>query len=180
MARRVSFSGAHLPIEEIVNHHRDLGASLALYFSAGSPSFQARFWGYPPARVREELVLRLYEADLTSSLTVLASVEAAFRIDYLQRCYRREKDPVSRALRAVYKIKGQNASLEDEIFEAWLNNSSGSSSIVSELRSAFRFRHWLAHGRYWTPRLGRRYGFDDIFSLAELTLRSFPFFDFGG
>jgi hypothetical protein len=98
----------------------------------------------------------------------------------LQRCYRRGKDPVSRALRNIYKSKKQQASLEDEIFSAWADNSSGSLSIIGELRGAFKFRHWLAHGRYWTPKLGRRYDFSDIFALADLTLRSFPFHEFGG
>jgi hypothetical protein len=128
--------------------------------------------------VTDELLARLEEADLTSSLTVLAAVEAAFRIDYLQRCYRRAKDPVSRAFRDIYKIKQLHASLEDEIFEAWLHNSCGARSIIADLRSAFRFRHWLAHGRYWTPKLGRRYDFNAVFELANLTLSSFPFYDF--
>ena len=105
-------------------------------------------------------------------------MEAAFRIDYLQRCYRRGKDPVSRAFRNIYRTKQQHASLEDEIFEAWAKNASGTSSIIGDLRSVFRFRHWLAHGRYWTPKLGRRYGFSDVFSLADLALRSFPFYEF--
>jgi len=41
--------------------------------------------------VARELRERLKEVDLTSTLTVLASVEAAFRIDYLQRCYPKGK-----------------------------------------------------------------------------------------
>ena len=179
MANRVSFSGDHLGLLEIAAHHQDLESSLALYFSAGSPSYVIRFVGYAVAEVSDELGERLDEADLTSSLTVLASVEAAFRIDYLQRCYRREKDPVSRAFRYIYKAKRQHASLEDEIFEAWINNSFGTRSIIGDLRSVFRFRHWLAHGRYWTPKLGRRYDFNDVFALANLTLRSFPFYAFG-
>jgi hypothetical protein len=84
-------------------------------------------------------------------------------------------DPVSRAFREIYQAKQQHASLEDEIFEDWLDNSFGARSIIGELRGAFRFRHWLAHGRYWTPKLGRRYDFDDVFALADRTLRSFPF-----
>jgi len=179
MADRVSFSGNHPVLPEIAIHHQDLESSLTLYFSVGSPSYVIRFVGYSATEVTDELGERLYEADLTSSLTVLSSVEAAFRIDYLQRCYRREKDPVSRAFREIYKAKQQHASLDDEIFEAWINNSSGTRSIIGELRSVFRFRHWLAHGRYWTPKLGRRYDFNDVFALADLTLRSFPFYDFG-
>jgi len=121
---------------------------------------------------------RVEEADLTSSLTVLAAVEAAFRIDYLKRCYGKKKDPVSRALRGIYKKKQEKASLEDEIFEAWISNSSGTRTLIGELRGAFRFRHWLAHGRYWTAKLGRRYDFDDVFTLADQTLQSFPFYGF--
>jgi hypothetical protein len=176
MADRVQFSGGHLGLSEVAAHHQDLESSLTLYFSTHSPSYLSRFIGYTGNEVYDELGARLEEADLTSSMTVLASVEAAFRIDYLQRCYRREKAPLSRSFRDIYKAKHQYASLEDEIFEVWVDNSSGTRSIIGNLRSVFRFRHWLAHGRYWTPKLGRRYSFNDVFALADLTLRSFPFY----
>ncbi len=179
MASRVSFSGEHLGLPEIVAHRQDLESALTLYYGTGSPNYSVRFGTYRPTEVTGELRERRNEADLSSSLTVLASVEAAFRIDYLQRCYRRGKDPVSRAFRDIYKAKRQHASLEDEIFEVWVGNSSVPRSIIGELRGAFRFRHWLAHGRYWTPRLGRRFDFNDVFALADLTLRSFPFHEFG-
>ena len=179
MADRVHFSGLQLALPEIGAHHQDLESSLKLYFSVGSPSYLLRFAGYAATEVNDELGERLVETDLTSSLAALASVEAAFRIDYLQRCYRRGKDPVSRAFRNIYKAKQQQASLEDEIFEVWVDNSSVPRSIIGELRGALRFRHWLAHGRYWTPKLGRRYDFNDLFALADLTLRSFPFHEFG-
>jgi hypothetical protein len=176
----VHFSSDHPVLPEIAAHHQDVESSLTLYFSVSSPSYPVRFDGYTTSEVSGELGKRLGEVDLTSSLTVLASVEAAFRIDYLKRCYRKGKDPVSRAFRDIYKEKRQHASLEDEILEAWINNSSVARSVIGDLRGAFRFRHWLAHGRYWTPKLGRRYDFDDVFALADLTLRSFPFYEFGG
>jgi hypothetical protein len=178
MARKVSLSGDHLGLREIAQHHRDLQSSLTLYFSPDSPRYVARFSTDTNAEVKNQLNERLDEADLTSSLTVLASVEAAFRIDYLQRCYRRGKDPLSRVFRKIYKAKKQYASLEEEIFEAWAENSSGTGPIIGELRGAFNFRHWLAHGRYWTPKLGRRYNYNDLFALAKLTLISFPFYEF--
>jgi hypothetical protein len=178
MAKRVSFSGEHLGLPKIAAHHQDLESSLRLYFSVGSPSYPVRFAGYAATKVAHELRERLKEVDLTSILTVLASVEAAFQIDYLQRCYRRKKDPVARTFRDIYKAKGDHASLDEEIFEAWKNNSPGKGPIIGELRGAFRFRHWLAHGRY-RAQIGRRYDFNDIFALAEITLSSFPFFEFG-
>ncbi len=178
MANRVIFSGLQLGLTDIADHHRDLGSSLRLYFSPDSPSYQVRFAGYTVTEVTKELRRRLEEVDKTSSLAVMASIEAAFRIDYLQRCYRRGKDPVSRAFRNIYKAKQKYASLEDEIFGAWADNSSVLRSIIGELRGAFRFRHWLAHGRYWIPNLGRGYDFNDVFALADLTLSSFPLYEF--
>jgi hypothetical protein len=180
MAKRANLSGQHLGLPEIAAHHQDVESSLTLYFSPGSPSYPVRFDRYAATKVAYELRERLREVDLTSSLTVLASVEAAFKIDYLQRCYLKGKDPVSRAFRYIYKNKQWHASLEDEIFDVWAKNSSVPRPIIGELRGAFKFRHWLAHGRYLTPKLGRRYNFDDVFALADLTLRSFPFYGFSG
>ena len=175
--QRLTFSGLNLELPQIAAHHQDLASSLRLYFSSASPSYIVRFDGYAVTEVIDELRERLDEADLTSSLAVLTSLEAVFRIDYLQRCYRRGRDQVSRAFRNIYKSKQARASLEDEIFTAWAANSSVPPQIISELRGAFRFRHWLAHGRYWTPKLGRRYDFTYVFELASLTISSFPFYD---
>jgi len=177
MASRVPFSGLHLGLPEIVEHHQDLQASLSLYFTPASPTFTVRFTGYPTAKVVEELHVRLDEIQLTSSLAVLSSLEAAFRIDYLQRCYQRGKDPLSRAFRNIYKKKQQWASLDQDIFNNWAENSTVPRPIIGELRRVFKFRHWLAHGRYWVPKDGRRFDFNDVYTLADLTLRSFPFYD---
>jgi hypothetical protein len=175
MASRVGFSGLHLGLSEIAENHQDLEASLNLYFSNVSPAYTVRFAGYTALEVGDELDDRLHEMQLTSSLALLSSLEAAFRIDYLQRCYRRGKDPVSRAFREIHKVKQQRASLEDEIFAAWAENSTVPRTLVGELRGVFRFRHWLAHGRYWEPKLGRRYDFNGVYALAELVMNSFPF-----
>lgn len=85
------------------------------------------------------------------------------------------KDSLSRAFRAIYKSRKTRVSLESDIFEAWIENSTGSRQLISELRGAFKFRHWLAHGRYWEPKLGRKYDFNFVYSLADDVLNAFPF-----
>jgi len=107
-------------------------------------------------------------------MSLLAAVEAAFRIDYLQRCYQKKKDDVSRQFWDIYKEKDTRASLEDDIFEVWKNATSGSSKLIAELRGAFKFRHWLAHGRYWTPKLGQRYDYLSVYPLVLQALSSLP------
>ncbi len=79
------------------------------------------------------------------------------------------------ARQMILKIGRQEISFVPDQLQRWARNSSVPRSIIGELRGAFRFRHWLAHGRYWTPNLGRRYGFSGVFALADLTLHSFPF-----
>jgi hypothetical protein len=46
--------------------------------------------------------------------------------------------------------------------------------LIGELRSAFKFRNWLAHGRYWTPKLGRNYDFESLYLLADAVFSPLP------
>jgi hypothetical protein len=163
-------------LPEIAGHHVDLESSLRLYFSNLSPTFGFRFIGYSAAEVLEELGERINENDLSSSLAVPASLEAAFRIDYLQRCYRRGKDDVSRIFREIYKVKETRAQLDEDIFQTWAENSNVPRRVIGDLRGAFHFRHWLPHGRYWIPKLGRKYSFNDVYVLADEAVQIFPFY----
>jgi hypothetical protein len=71
----------------------------------------------PRSRVALIEASRLDETDLRSSLTILARLEAAFRIDYKQRCAKKKPDPVSIEFRALSSAKGRKVALEDEIWE---------------------------------------------------------------
>jgi hypothetical protein len=174
MAKKVSFSGDNLSLADAALHHNDTDGALALFFSTASPSYPVRFAGYKPNEVHEELADRLAELDRNTTMSLLAAVEAAFRIDYLHRCYQKKKDDVSRQFWEIYKEKETHASLEDEIFEVWKNNTTGSTKLISDLRGAFKFRHWIAHGRYWTPKLGQKYDYLSVYPLALQALSSFP------
>ncbi len=68
-------------LADIGEHHSDTEASLRLYYSSVSPNFAARFLGYSTAEVTEELNARLVESQPRASLTLLTSLEAAFRIE---------------------------------------------------------------------------------------------------
>lgn len=163
-------------IVEIAEYHNDVVASLKS-FSKTSPSFlSTRYFGLPLAEV---LAARIEETDLRSAFFVLAALEGAFRIDYLYRCQKKLKDDLSRAFRNIYKDREKNASLEEHIFELWKEKSSAPGPrLIGELRGAFNFRHYLAHGRYWEPKLGRKYDFNFMYSLADDVLNAFPLLKF--
>jgi len=175
MVSRVSFSGEHLPLKQIAAHHADVKNALHYYFSPTSSQYTVRFTGYLAVEIQVELTDRLSESERSTILTILSSLEATFRIDYLQRCYLRKKDQLSRAFRTIHKRYASRASLEDEILAAWSNHTSVSSSLIGDIRGAFKYRHWLAHGRYWVPKLGRKFDYDSIYLLADKVHNEFPF-----
>ncbi len=163
-------------IVEIAEYHNDVVASLR-HLSKYSPSFNStRYFGRP---LGEVLAARIEETDLRSAFFVLTALEAAFRIDYLYRCEKKMKDDLSRASRGIYRDREGNASLDNDIFETWKEKSSAPGPrLIGESRGAFKFRHWLAHGRYWEPKLGRKYDFNFIYSLADDVLSAFPLLKF--
>ena len=108
-------------------------------------------------------------------MTLLASIEASFRVDYLQRRYGRKKDDLSRAFRDLYNEKAQRVSLTDDILQRWREHSDVTAQLVGDIRSAFRYRHWLAHGRYWVAKLGRQYDFETVYGLSRDVETAFPF-----
>ncbi len=172
---RFSFSGDHLALADIDRHHRDVELAVRLYFSRKNARLNTRFSGYTLEEVEEEMVEILDENERNSSMNILAALEAAFRIDFIQRSQARKRDGLSRVLRRLYTKEGARVSLEDDILPRWKQEYPELRSIVSELIGAFKYRHWLAHGRYWTPRLGRRYDYQEVYALADSIFEVFPF-----
>lgn len=174
MDKKVSFSGENLSLKEAADFHRDAEAALKQYYSVLSPTFALRFVSSKTQDVDAELAERLAELDKSSAMNVLASLEARFRIDYEIRRTRKKKDPISIDFRGLYTRKGSRVSLEDDILEVWRNHQPDDKALVGALRGAFKFRHWMAHGRYWTPKFGKRIDYLAAFALVQLTLASFP------
>ena len=174
MPKRVGFSKEFLTLQKISDHYVDVEASLRIYFSPVHPEFTYRFIAYTEKQLSSEYAERVKEVDIASALTTLAAVEAAFRIDYFQRCYLRKKDELSRALREIHRRKGSRVRLENEILEMWKVHTLGAKRIIGDLRSAFKFRHWLAHGRYWIPKHGQNYDYGTIYALANEVFNVFP------
>ncbi len=160
-SKRVSFSFQKLLINEIESYYVISEKALRTFYQ----SSDHHFVGYTLDELDEELDNYIDELDKSCAFTVLAAIEAHLRVDYLQRCYNKEKDNLSRDFRALYKNKGTSVSLSDDILALWAKYLLNKSSI-SELRSALHYRDWLAHGRYWVARLGRSYDFNDLLTLA--------------
>lgn len=175
MPKWVTFSGKHLDLEEIAIYHSDLKESIIYYFRSSRWENSRRFGGYTQEEVYKERECRLAELNHSSALSVLIAIEAKFKIDYLQRCRQRKpKDEVTLEFRAIYMKKGDRASLGDDILEIWKQHSKVQTKLIGELKGALNYRHWLAHGRYWEPKLGRKYDFDSVYKLGLRIFNAFP------
>jgi len=153
-----------LTLPEIANYHALVLAALFDLFANPSHAALAQHIGRSLDEVRGEA---LAELEHTSSLSLLACVEAAIRVDYAQRVSARGKSPLSRALREVYRKKKTFARLDDDLLAAWRAHSDVARIVISELMTAFQYRHWLAHGRYWPPKFGRSYDYQTVYSIAD-------------
>jgi hypothetical protein len=181
VARRpnIMLTSKPLKLKEIADYYRDTEASLRLYFSLKNPNFQQLFLGYTLEEIAFELNDRIDELGRSTSLSLLAALEAVFRLDYKERVKKRKKDSLSKTLRTIYRNKESKASLEEDILNAWVENTTVQSKLIKDLKGAYKYRHWLAHGRYWTPKMGRAdYDYSEIYQLAENILTSFPFEEF--
>lgn len=154
-----------LQLDELDAYHQDIVASLHIYFSPADPTFTARFAGKRSEEVASTLKSRLDETDVRSTLAVMTSLEAHFQVDFESRCRKRLKDNLSIYFREVKKTRRHRVRLDEDILEGWKTHTSAPATLISELRSAFRFRHWLAHGRYWE--LGRKYDFGYVYLMAN-------------
>ena len=162
-----------LSLEEIARYHEDAVSSLKFYFKE-APSSIGRFFDSTPEERTVELKKRIDETSLRSILVTLAALEASFFIDYEIRCKRRLKDNLSKALRNVYRKRGaKKARLDEDIFEAWKSYIVTSKGRIGDLRSAFKVRNWLAHGRYGERKPSASFDFEDYYDLAVVVRKEF-------
>lgn len=165
--RRIVFSGEHLGLKKIARHHADVVASVSNYFSVANSPARVRFAGYTREDMQKEKREIFEENERNSVMNMLAALEAAFRMDYLDRCQKKKRDPLSRQFRAIYVAKRERVSLRDDIFPVWKLYSADARRTVSRVEDAYRYRNWLAHGRYWTLKIGDPYDYATIYRLAE-------------
>lgn len=171
MARNanISKSNLQLTLEDIAKSFKYRNKSLKLLFSNSNPNFSKDFQDLVNTSeevIKTELKNELREIEKDACLNLLASIEAKFRLDYIIRCKNKHKDEISREFRSKYLKKGTRISLEKEILDTWKKSQLAPTAIISNLIGAFKYRHWLAHGRYWVFR-DNKYDFLGLYILAE-------------
>lgn len=164
MARfSVSLSQENVSLAYVKEKYRVSMDSLNNFYQTTNP----RFFSYSMQEFEKEFTESRNELEKVFSLDLLSCVEASCRVDYFNRLGKKLKDPVSKAMRALKLSDPRKASLEDHILFIWQNTGSYRNSYMSEIKRAFKYRHWLAHGRYWVPRIGGIPDFSSLYSLMD-------------
>ncbi len=176
MPKNIYFSGQNLTLTEIANYYRSVQDAIYYYFDKHHNLNNFLF--YTIEEIENEKIKILDELEKNCVFMVLASLEASFRIDYLQRCLYKYKDPISKKFRSLYKKYEERVSLEDEILKTWKDyNEREIKNTLCKLIEAFKYRHWLAHGRYWKPKLGSKiYDFSSVYILAKFIYENLEFY----
>ncbi len=176
MAKRITFSGANPSINDIWEWYEISEKSIIEYKTSvidsvlGNEALPEYFIGMSIDEINEFFEDHINELNHLVSFSLLSSAEATFKVEYLQRVYNKDKDTISRTFRKLYKLKGVSVSLEDDLLSVWSDHFSGASYVsraIGDLKGAFNFRNWLAHGRFWTPKLGRKYDAFTVFTIAQ-------------
>ena len=162
-------------IQRVATHQVAVESALHLHDSLRNPDYAAAFRFRSPAEVAALRDAALEEQGAGASLSLLAAIEAAFRVDDIERDRVRPRDSLSRAMRRLFRKKGRFAHRTGDIPKVWRDHSNVPNPLLNGVREAFALRHRLAHGRYDPRRLGRAYDDATILDLARAVDGSFPF-----
>jgi hypothetical protein len=185
MSKRVTFSGNNLEIESIFEWYKISEKSLRRYrkeiLDRATHRKEVPTWfiGMTTGEISEYFEDHLQELKNLVSFDLLSAAEAKLKIDCYQRAYQRDRDQVSQRFRQIVQKKGKKVSLKQDILEVWKNQVDFSTNYtkgnIGEFKGALKLRNWLAHGRFWTPKLPREFSEPrDVYIIVNNLLSGLP------
>ena len=167
--KRLQVSGRQKTIESIwdwYEYHLRLSllskVGIQTKIVAGDPDVDARFYGM----TLDEIDRFFRELDYLVMFDLMAATEAVVRLEYWTRVDNKHKDALSRALRKLYRQKSLQVKLDDDLLDLWSTLRPTLKDTIGDFKGALKFRHWLAHGRYWETTFARDYAPGDVFDIC--------------
>ncbi len=127
---------------------------------AAAVSSDSPFYKMTPQQLPDVLKQMATELALEVSLALVASFEAILRIDFdrqVRAPATGSKSVAAANFQKLWRTHGVRTRLED-LLDAWRAAHPGATKVVGDFKGVLKWRHWLAHGRYW-PQKGFA-GFD--------------------
>lgn len=98
--------------------------------------------------------LQIGESRQLACFAVMAAAEALFMSDFRARLRPRSRDPLSKRFRQLEKRVKRRILLDPDVLDAWGGEVPAAKAHISRFRTHLKYRHWIAHGMYWEPKLG--------------------------
>jgi len=101
-------------------------------------------------------------------LHLLTTTEALLRLAFKSLSKRQTKPAICRRFRQIGRERGEKIRLEEDILDTWIEVYPETARSIRDFKGVVPLRDWLAHGRYWNPKLGRPvYDVTDVFDMAS-------------
>ena len=140
----------------------------------GATLSQPRYFAKTRDELDEFFVRQRDELKRLTMFNLLAATEAALKVDYIRRIIQNKKNKVTKDFAALYKDRKLKVGLEGDILATWSHSCdhSPTRSAISEFKVVLNLRNWLAHGRFWIPRLARDYDPQIVFDICDALLNT--------
>ena len=177
MARIIAyqFSPNHLTLESVDSfYNRSLASIECRYSRNTNQNYSNDFSDMTEDDIADEAHNLIEELQKETIFHLLAGIEALLRIDYIVRIDKKDKKPISCYFRNEYILyeqqkKRDSKTLEykkkendvkwkiadkyrvdlcDVILKGWRECYPENKTCINLLGDAFKYRNWLAHGRY--------------------------------
>ena len=188
MRRRAAISSERMTVGDVLDYYEAVRDSIVCraetakrHFGREAGPLDPKLFGMNFEELDGYFEGLLDEIDEQASLFIIAAAEAEIRVDFENRVVAKKPkgSAVTEAFRSIAMLKGQRVPLE-EILDVWAREAPSVKTDVSQFKGALKFRHWLAHGRWWIPKLGQRYDPSGLFLIIESLLTKTGLGDGGG
>jgi hypothetical protein len=118
--------------------------------------------GLVPERYRDQSVEELRQQfafarkhlRYAAMLHLLTTTGALLRLGFENLSKRRTKPAISRRFRKIGRERGEKIRLGEDILDTWIDAYPETAQSIREFKCVLPLRDWLAHGRYWNPKIG--------------------------
>lgn len=178
---KFNFSEHSGSIEQLEEYYNSMSELInRKYNSELNPSYEMDFLFLKPEEVSKKAEKLRKELMFEGNLAILSYVESVFRVDAIMRCQAKmKKDVLFKSFNKEVKTQGGRKVYHyiricETILEGWKNIHIEHGDLLNNLKQAFEYRNWLAHGRYWTYKESiDKYSFEYVLHLAKSTIASF-------
>jgi hypothetical protein len=173
MAARISLSDRKPDLNKIWDWYEDQKVALKQFEDdvhdplKMSMRIPDKFRKLSPDQLKEYFTWGREELDQLFSFDIISATEGLLRRDFYEKVQEKRKSDVARRFRKIHKEKGNKISLERDILHTWKDKEPAYKILFNELVSLLKYRHWLAHGRYWEPKFGQPYNTSTSYKISK-------------